>query len=217
MKNVYRYAALAAFVLAFAAAACQKKVEAPATGEETAGTAATVEEPEMTLALSEAAGKLAPGAKVAVMELEGGLVEIELFTGETPATAGNFIALCEDKFYDGITFHRVEPGFVVQAGDATLVGRPNPDLQLEVEPDKRKCLRGAISMARGFNQATGEYLATSPTQFFILLGDSPHLDPDFCVFGVVVTGMDIVDGIKQGDVIKRVRVLTVGEEEAPTE
>jgi cyclophilin family peptidyl-prolyl cis-trans isomerase len=217
VRNLYLYGVLAVFVLALAAAGCQKKVEEPATGEETALTAATEEEPEMPLALSEEAGKLAPDTKVAVMELEGGLVEIELFTDETPATAGNFVALCEDEFYDGITFHRVEPGFVVQAGDATLVGRANPALTLEVEPDKRKCLRGAISMARGFNQATGEYLDTSPTQFFILLGDSPHLDPDFCVFGVVVTGMDIVDGIKQNDVIKRVRVLTVGEEEAPAE
>ncbi|UCH78179.1 MAG: peptidylprolyl isomerase [Candidatus Coatesbacteria bacterium] len=217
MRNVYLFGVLAVFVLALAAAGCQKKVEEPATGEETALTAATEEEPEMPLALSEEADKLAAGTKVAVMELEAGLVEIELFTDETPATAGNFVALCEDNFYDGIIFHRVEPGFVVQAGDATLVGRANPALALEVEPDKRKCLRGAISMARGFDQATGEYLDTSPTQFFILLGDSPHLDPDFCVFGVVVTGMDIVDGIKQNDVIKRFRVLTVGEEEGPTE
>jgi cyclophilin family peptidyl-prolyl cis-trans isomerase len=217
VRNVYVYGVLAVFVLALAAAGCQKKVEAPATGEETAATAVIEEEPEMPLALSEEAGKLAPGTKVAVLEVEAGLVEIELFTDETPATAGNFIALCEDKFYDGIVFHRVEPGFVVQAGDATMVGRANPTLTLEVEPDKRKCLRGAISMARGFNQATGEYLETSPTQFFILLGDSPHLDPDFCVFGVVVSGMDTVDGIKQGDVIKRLRILPVGEEEAPTE
>lgn len=201
-------------VAALVVAGCQKKVEAPATGEATAETAAVAEPPETPLALSAEAQKLPPGTKVAVIEMPEGVVEIELFTAETPKTAANFLQLVESRFYDGLPFHRVVPDFVVQAGDATFVGRENPALDVPVEPDKRKCVRGAVSMARSFNEATGEYGATSPTQFFILKADSPHLDPDFCVFGVVASGMDVVDRIERDEVIKRIRILTVGEEPA---
>jgi cyclophilin family peptidyl-prolyl cis-trans isomerase len=202
-------------VTAWAFCGCQKKVEAPATAE-TVETAATVEEPETPLTLSAAAQKLPPGTEVAVMETEKGIIEIELLTKETPVTAGNFVKLVEDRFYDGLPFHRVVPDFVVQAGDATLVGRQNPAIELPVEADKRKAVRGAVSMARGATPGSPEYGPTSPTQFFILTSDSPHLDPDFCVFGIVVTGMDVADNIKQDDVIKRVRVLKAGETEAAT-
>jgi len=141
------------------------------------------EEEEPPLALTPEAYELPAGTKVATLELDdGGFVEIQLLVDETPETAGNFVALVEDGFYDGIVFHRV------------------------VE---------AVSMARlaRTDEETGQmvYGDTSPTQFFILTGDSPHLDPDFCVFGVVVTGMDVVDEIEQGDVIRRIRVQTVGE------
>jgi peptidyl-prolyl cis-trans isomerase B (cyclophilin B) len=156
------------------------------------------------------------GMKVAVLELEkGGQVWIELLEDETPVTVGNFIRLVEDKFYDGIPFHRVVPDFVVQAGDATLVGRENPDISLEIETDVRKCVRGAVSMARlaWLDEETGEvvYGETSPTQFFILKSDRPHLDRDFCVFGVVVAGMEVVDNIEHGDGLKRLIVFKVGE------
>jgi peptidyl-prolyl cis-trans isomerase B (cyclophilin B) len=206
------WAAVAA-ALAVSFAGCRKKLEEPATAE-TVETAAEAEVPETPLALSPEAQKLPPGTEVAVLDTDKGVIEIELLTKETPQTAANFIKLVEDKFYDGIPFHRVEPGFVVQAGDATLVGRENPAVQLPVEADKRKTVRGAVSMARSMAPGATEYGETSPTQFFILTGDSPHLDPDFCVFGVVVSGMDVVDNLRQGDVIKRARVLTVGEEES---
>jgi peptidyl-prolyl cis-trans isomerase B (cyclophilin B) len=203
----YLAAAAAALVPALALAAVE------VYGDNTV--ALLVEEEEMPLELSAAARELPAGAKVALMELDGGpFIEIHLLVDETPETAGNFIDLVGDGFYDGITFHRVVPGFVIQAGDATLVGRENPDISLEVEADAHKCVRGAVSMARlaRRDEDTGEmiYGDTSPTQFFILTGDSPHLEPDFCVFGVVVNGMDAVDAVKQGDVIERVRVLTVG-------
>ncbi len=150
--------------------------------------------------LSAAARALPPGTKVAVMELNNGaVVEIQLLTDEAPITAGNFIALVENGFYDGIIFHRVVPDFVVQAGDATLVGRENPELSLPLEADARKCVRGAVSMARlaWRDEETGEvvYGDTSPTQFFILKSDTPRLDPDFCVFGMVISGMEAVDAI----------------------
>ncbi len=185
-----------------------------------AAVALRAEEGEAAPDLSAAARELPAGTKVAVMELDdGAVVEIQLLTDETPETAGNFIALVEGGFYDGIIFHRVVPDFVVQAGDATLVGRENPDLSLPLEDDARKCVRGAVSMARlaWRDEETGEviYGDTSPTQFFILKSDTPRLDPDFCVFGTVVSGMGAVDAIEQGDVIKRVRIVTVGAEPAP--
>ncbi len=205
----------AAVVAALAASfvGCRKKLEEPATVE-TVETAAVAEVPETPLVLSEEARKLPPGTEVAALDTDKGVIEIELLTKETPRTAANFIKLIDDKFYDGIPFHRVEPGFVVQAGDATLVGRENPAVQLPVEADKRKTVRGAVSMARSMAPGATEYGETSPTQFFILTGDSPHLDPDFCVFGVVVSGMDVVDNLRKDDVIKRARVLKVGEDEA---
>ena len=213
MKYFYCVALACLLAVVFlGAVGCQKKADVPATGEATGETAVAEAPPETPLSLSAEAQELPPGTKVALIEMPEGVVQIELFTEETPETAGNFIALVEDEFYDGIPFHRVEPGFVVQAGDATYVGRENPAIEVPVEPDKRKAVRGAISMARSYDQATGEYGPTSPTQFFILTGDSPHLDPDFCVFGVVVSGMDVVDSIKRDDVIKRIRVVTVGEE-----
>ncbi len=212
------YVILAAIImaLALAFAGCRKKVEEPATAE-TVETAAAAEEPETPLALSAEAQKLPAGTEVAVIETEEGIIEIELLTKETPTTANNFIKLIEDRFYDGVPFHRVEPGFVAQAGDATLVGRENPAIEIPAEPDKRKTTRGAVSMARSMAPGATEYGATSPTQFFILTGDSPHLDPDFCVFGVVVTGMDVVDNTRKDDVIKRIRVLVVGEEQPAEE
>ncbi len=204
---------VAVFATAVSLAGCRKKAEAPATAESAAETVAAAKAPETPLTLSAQAQKLPPGTEVAVIDTAKGIIEIELLTKETPKTAGNFVKLVEEKFYDGIPFHRVEPGFVIQAGDATFVGRQNPAVGVPAEPDKRKTVRGAVSMARSMAPGAKEYGATSPSQFFILTGDSPHLDPDFCVFGVVVTGMDVVDNTRKDDVIKRIRILKVGEEQ----
>jgi cyclophilin family peptidyl-prolyl cis-trans isomerase len=170
---------------------------------------------EESTTLSPEARALPPGTKVAVIEFARGNVEIHLFPEETPLTAGNFIRLVAEGFYDGIPVHRVED-FVVQAGDPTRVDRELPDLELELEPDARECKRGIMSMARyaWYDEETGErvYGATSPTQFFILKLDTPRLDPDFCVFGAVVAGMEVVDAVEVDDVIERLRIVTVGAE-----
>jgi peptidyl-prolyl cis-trans isomerase B (cyclophilin B) len=205
-----------AFAIVAAAVALPAFALAAEAEEQPLFDAIPYEEEEVMFELSAEAEQLPAGTKVAALELEdGGIVEIQLLLDETPETAGNFVALVEDGFYDGIVFHRVVEGFVVQAGDARLVGRENPDITLALEPDERKCVRGAVSMARlaRADEETGRmvYGDTSPTQFFILKSDAPRLDPDFCVFGLVVTGMDVVDEIEQGDVIRRIRVLAVGE------
>jgi peptidyl-prolyl cis-trans isomerase B (cyclophilin B) len=179
---------------------------------------APVEEP---VVLSDEATKLPPGTKVAVLELEkGGVIEFELFTEETPETAGNFVKLCGEKFYDGLAFHRVVKGFIIQAGDPAFVGKEPVNMTISEEPDRRKFKRGAVSMARfGTEDESGNtvYGATSGNEFFITTGEASHLDPDFCVFGMVITGMDVADGVAQGNVIKRIRVVEVPPaEEAPS-
>lgn len=213
MKRIMSVALAAVLVLGLVVAlgACQKKVAETAATATTAGTAGTAKAPETPLTLSADAAKLPAGTKVAVIDFgPKGLVEIELLEKETPKTSANFIELVNDKFYDVMPVHRVED-FVLQAGDGTLIGKDVGDRRLDVEKDKRKCLRGAVSMARGADPATKEYRDTSPTQFFILKKDSPHLDPDFCVFGVVVSGMENVDKVEVNDMIERIRILTVGE------
>ena len=164
---------------------------------------------EEPVVLSDTAKALPAGTLVAVMESDKGVVEWELFAEDTPNTVANFKKLCDDKFYDGIQFHRVVKDFIVQAGDPTFNGiGPDPGLYIDEEPDKAKCVRGAVSMAR-LADNEGNYMETSGTQFFIVTKDSSHLDPDFCVFGNVITGMDVVDKILVGSDIERIRVVEV--------
>jgi peptidyl-prolyl cis-trans isomerase B (cyclophilin B) len=179
------------------------------------------EPPDELTVLSDEAAKLPPGTPVAVLELKnGGVIEFELFVEETPETAGNFVRLCDEKFYDGLAFHRVVKGFVIQAGDPTSVGGEPVNMTIPEEPDKRKFKRGAVSMARFATEdeeGNTIYGGTSGNEFFITTGDASHLDPDFCVFGWVITGMDAADGVAQGNVIKRIRVVEVPAEESATE
>ncbi len=217
-KLSYVLVALAAVALVLGAAACKKKVEAPATAK-TAATAETVAKgaPETPPVLSAEAQKLPPGTKVVAMELEkGGSIEFELLDKEAPKTAAHFEMLLNDKLYDGLPIHRVE-GFVIQTGDDEKAEQLHPGITLEAEKDKRKCVRGAVSMARAMAPGAKEYGATSPTEFFILKQDSTYLDKDFTVFGMVVSGLDVLDKIQPNDVIKRIRVVTVGAAPATVE
>jgi len=112
MRLLYPAAAFCAVTALVVAGACKKKEEKAPTAE-SVGTTADVKAPETPPVLSAAAAKLAPGTKVAVIELEkGGTIEIELLEKEAPKTTANFVKLVEEKFYDGIPFHRVEPNFV---------------------------------------------------------------------------------------------------------
>ncbi len=168
---------------------------------------------EEPVVLSDTAKALPAGTLVAVMETDKGIVEWELFAEDTPMTVANFVGLCGDRFYDGIEFHRIVKDFIVQAGDPTFNGiGGDPGLYIDEEPDKAKCVRGAVSMAR-LADRDGNYAETSGTQFFIVIGNAAHLDPDFCVFGNVISGMDVVDTILVGTDIERLRVVTVEDEE----
>ena len=137
----------------------------------------------------------------AKIETEKGKIVIELFDNEAPKTVENFTYLIEKGFYDGLTFHRVIKGFVAQGGcpDGTGAGGPGYTIPCETKDNPHKHLRGSLSMAhRGPN--------TGGSQFFIVYEPQPHLDGLHTVFGQVIEGMDVVDDIRQGDVMEKVTV-----------
>ena len=133
---------------------------------------------------------------------KGGDIVIELFDKEAPGTVQNFIDLINKGFYNGLRFHRVIPGFVAQGGcpNGNGTGGPGYTIKDELIGNPHKHERGALSMAhRGPN--------TGGSQFFIVYEPQPHLDGVHTVFGKVIEGMDVVDGIHQGDIMETVEVI----------
>lgn len=125
------------------------------------------------------------------------------YPDDAPGTVAAFIKLARAGFYDGLTFHRVEPGFVVQGGCPEGTGRGGPGYNLREEFNSRKHVQGTVAMAR----------AQSPnsagSQFYICLEPAPFLDRQYTVFGQVTDGFDKVQKIKVGDTMERVRVEPV--------
>jgi len=145
-------------------------------------------------------------------ETSMGNFTIELFEQQAPKTVENFVKLAEKKFYDGVIFHRVIDGFMIQGGDPTGTGRGGPGYQFadEFHPQLKHTSEGILSMANAGPNTNG-------SQFFITLTATPHLDGKHAVFGKVVEGMDVVKKIgktptKAGDrpvtdvVMKAVRI-----------
>ena len=137
----------------------------------------------------------------AVMTLEknNNVVEIELFEIDAPGTVENFKNLIESGFYNGLNFHRVIDGFVAQGGcpHGTGTGGPGYTIKCETENNPHIHQVGALSMAHAGKDTGG-------SQFFICYDSFPHLDGVHTVFGQVVSGMEHVFDIKQGDVIKEI-------------
>src|SRR5690349_22896168 len=140
----------------------------------------------------------------ATLETDRGNVVIELYPGVAPKTVANFEKLSKDGFYNNLTFHRVEPGFVVQGGDpaGNGTGGPGYELPAEISPTE-KHVRGTLAMARRGDQVNPDR-KSSGSQFYICLAPAPFLDGQYTVFGGVVEGMNVVDKIKIGDHIKKV-------------
>lgn len=136
--------------------------------------------------------------KKAVIETPKGVIEFEIYP-EASKAASNFIQLSRDGFYDGLTFHRVEPGFVIQGGDPLGNGTGGPGYKFADEPVTQKYDRGIVAMANSGPNTNG-------SQFFIMLADTPSLPPKYTIFGKVLSGIDVVDQIKVGDVMKKVQV-----------
>ena len=135
------------------------------------------------------------------LEKNDAVVEIELFDKEAPGTVKNFVDLINKGFYNGLTFHRVIPGFVAQGGCPYGTGTGGPGYQIKCETEGNPHIHqvGALSMAHAGKDTGG-------SQFFICYDSFPHLDGVHTVFGQVVNGMDHVFNIKQGDKILQIEV-----------
>lgn len=141
--------------------------------------------------------------RTAVIETSKGRIKLVLYEDLAPTTAGNFVELAEKKFYDGLKFHRVEPGFVIQGGCpyGTGTGGSGKNIPLEVSPNLKHGEAGAVAMARSSDPNSAS------SQFYITLGPAGFLDGNYAVFGRVTDGLDVVKNIKVGDTITSVSVL----------
>ena len=141
-------------------------------------------------------------AKYAIIETDKGAVKAELYTDKAPITTKNFIELANSGFYNGLKFHRVEPGFVVQGGDpkGDGTGGSGKNIPLEIKPEL-KHIRGALGMARS------QEPDSASSQFYITLAETPFLDGNYAVFGKVTQGMDVVEKIKAGDKMNKVYII----------
>ncbi|HTY54867.1 MAG TPA: peptidylprolyl isomerase [Candidatus Binataceae bacterium] len=144
----------------------------------------------------------------ATIDTDRGDIVIELYPAVAPKTVENFEKLSKKGFYNGLTFHRVVPGFVVQGGDpqGNGSGGPGYDLPAEISTSE-KHLRGSVATARLGDNVNPER-KSSGSQFYICLEPQPGLDGQYTIFGGVVKGMDVVDQIKVGDHIKTITLST---------
>ncbi|PYN32046.1 MAG: peptidylprolyl isomerase [Candidatus Rokuibacteriota bacterium] len=139
-----------------------------------------------------------------VIALEkGGEIRLEFFPEDAPKTVENFVTLTKKGFYNGLNFHRVVPDFVVQGGCPKGNGTGGPGYTIKAEFNKQKHVRGTLAMARS------QHPDSAGSQFYICYGNTPHLDGQYTVFGKVVSGMELVDRIKQGD---KMTSVTIAEE-----
>ena len=137
---------------------------------------------------------------IAQVVTDKGQFTIELLPDEAPLNVDNFVVLARRKFFDGVTFHRVVPNFVIQGGDPRGDGNGGPGYQIRCEINMIPYARGAVGMALSGKDTGG-------SQWFVTHSPQPHLDGGYTVFGRVVEGMEIVDRIARGDRILGVRVL----------
>jgi peptidyl-prolyl cis-trans isomerase B (cyclophilin B) len=139
----------------------------------------------------------------AEIKTEKGTMKVMFFEKDAPNTVDNFVKLSEKGFYDGLTFHRVIPGFVIQGGcpDGTGAGGPGYTIKCELDGDNQYHDRGVLSMAHAGRDTGG-------SQFFICHNreNTQHLDRQHTVFGKVTEGLEIIDHIKQGDKIEKITI-----------
>lgn len=141
-----------------------------------------------------------PEVKMLFIETDYGTIEVEFYPKDAPRTVARIAELASSGFYNGLTFHRVVPGFVVQGGDPTGNGSGGSGKTLPPEFNKNKHVEGTVAMARAASPDSAD------SQFYICLGTFPHLDGQYTVFGQVSKGMEFVKKIGQGDKMNKVWV-----------
>jgi peptidyl-prolyl cis-trans isomerase B (cyclophilin B) len=141
--------------------------------------------------------------KKAEIHTAKGVMKVELYDKDAPNTVDNFVKLSESGYYDGLTFHRVIPDFVIQGGcpDGTGAGSPGYTIDCELDGDNQHHDRGVLSMAHAGRNTGG-------SQFFICHNrhNTQHLDRNHTCFGKVYEGLDVIDNIRQGDSIEKIIV-----------
>ena len=156
------------------------------------------------------------GNEIAVIKTDQGTIKVKFYDKDAPNTVASFIELAQSGFYDKTAFHRVIPGFVAQGGDpqskgmtpaqvvqaaaAQQLGTGGPGYYLPPEFSSRQHLTGTLAMARSSSPTSGG------SQFYICLAPQPSLDGQYTVFGQVASGMDVVNKITQGDVMRSVTI-----------
>lgn len=137
--------------------------------------------------------------KTATIKTAKGDIKIEFYPEDAPKTVSNFIFLAGKGFFDGLTFHRREEGFVIQGGDPNGNGTGGPGYQFEDEPVNKSYVRGVVAMANSGPDTNG-------SQFFIMLADNATLPKNYTIFGKVISGMEVVDKIAVGDKMEKVTI-----------
>jgi len=140
----------------------------------------------------------------AEIHTDKGVMKVEFFDNDAPKTVENFITLSKKGYYDGLTFHRVIPDFVVQGGcpDGTGAGGPGYSIDCELDGDNQHHDKGVLSMAHAGRNTGG-------SQFFIChsRNNTAHLDRHHTCFGKVYEGLEVIDEVSQGDVIEKIVVI----------
>ena len=144
-------------------------------------------------------------SNIVTMELENGTVTMELYPDVAPNTVEAFKKLIKKGFYDGLTFHRVIPGFMAQGGDPDGTGMGGPGYSLKAEFNNKKHVRGTLAMARSSDPDS------AGSQFYICYAPQPHLDGQYTIFGQVTDGMEFVDDLHNGSIIKKMTLVSAGE------
>src|SRR5919198_232829 len=130
---------------------------------------------------------------LASVETSCGTFMIKLDAKRAPKTGGSFVALARDAFYDGLGFHRIAPGFVIQGGDPAGDGSGGPGYKVRERPPRDVVYsEGTVAMAKGGTEPAG----TSGSQFFVVTGDNANLPPDYALLGQVTKGLDVVHRIE---------------------
>ena len=140
--------------------------------------------------------------RTATIQTEKGTIKFTLHEDKAPVTTANFVSLAQKSFYDGLNFHRVEPGFVIQGGCPLGTGTGSSDqrIKLEIHKDLRHDRAGTVAMARSSDPNSAS------CQFYITLAPTAFLDDNYAVFGHVTEGQDVVSSIRKGDKITSVTV-----------
>ena len=142
--------------------------------------------------------------KKAIISTEKGDMKVEFYEKDAPNTVKNFVSLSEKGFYDGLTFHRVIPDFVIQGGcpDGTGAGGPGYTIDCELDGENQYHDRGVLSMAHAGRNTGG-------SQFFIChsRNNTAHLDGNHTCFGKVVEGLEVIDDIRAGDKINKIEII----------